>query len=160
MEAHLVPKVQNPEIFDVHGPQNWCQKLVWACLGTLNACRTCRECFWEVLKFSWFFVLKHFPSQNSTFLGKPMIHPCTSKKSPSSRQKSFFQYFSITYLMAFMSFLWVNEQLGTVYIPRRWVMTGFWLFSTLTVGHFRREKFMLFQSRMSSSNLKISTGFC
>ena len=83
--------------------------------------------------------MKNFPSQNSTFLGKPMIHPCTSKKSPSSRQKSFFHDFSITYLMAFMSFLWVNEQLGTVYIPRRWVMTGFWLFSTLTVGHFRRE---------------------
>ena len=41
-------KVPNPEIFDVHGPQKWCQKPVWACLGTQNASRMCRECFWAV----------------------------------------------------------------------------------------------------------------
>ncbi len=73
MEAHHVLKVQNPEIFDVHGPKNRCHKLVWARLGTQNACRTCREWFWEVLDFLWFFVMKNFPSQNSTFL-KKSIH--------------------------------------------------------------------------------------
>jgi len=55
MELHHVQKVQNAPFFDVHGTHKWCQKLVGACFATPNPCKTCRKCFWEVLKFCGFF---------------------------------------------------------------------------------------------------------
>ena len=44
------------DFFDVHSTHKWCQELVWASFSTPNACKTCRKCFWEVLKFSGFFM--------------------------------------------------------------------------------------------------------
>ncbi len=43
------------DFFDVHSTHKWCQKLVWACFSTPNACKTCKNCFWEVLKTFGFF---------------------------------------------------------------------------------------------------------
>ena len=69
MEADLALEEQNGRFFDVHGTHKWCQKRVWACFATPNACKTYRKRFREVLKKFGFFT-KYFEDPQSWIFGE------------------------------------------------------------------------------------------